>query len=134
MTGRLMRLLAPHRVDPSTGLLEGPRNMMASLSQSERAEREQRGSLGSHTQSFLQSRIGYTGYLYQFGKGQRNIRRQEALEAILQAGDYQIVSPFRKKKEKNKTEKRGVFLWGKDVREAGQEGGAVMRSSPKSMV
>lgn len=100
MTGQLMRLLAPDHVDLSTGRLEGPRNMMANFSQSERSEREQRGSLGSHTQSFLQSLIGYTGYLYQFGKG--HVRRQDALEAILQAGDYQIVSPFRKRRKRIK--------------------------------
>lgn len=89
-------------MDLSTGLLEGPRYVIASFSQSERSEREQRGSLGSNTQSFLQSLIGYTGYLYQFGKGQRNVRRQEALQAILQAGDYQIVSPFRKRRKRIK--------------------------------
>lgn len=102
MTGRLMRLLVPHHVDLSTGRLEGPRDMMASFSQSELSEREQRGSLGSHTLSFLQSPIGYTGYFYEFVKGQRNVRRQEALEAILQAGDYQIVSPFGKRRKRIK--------------------------------
>lgn len=116
MTGRLMRLLAPHHMDLSTGLLEGPRNVIASFSQSERSEREQRGSLGSHTQSFLQCLIGYTGYLYQFGKGQRNVRRQEALEAILQAGDYQIVSPFRKRRKRIKL-RSSVYFCGEKMSE-----------------